>query len=70
MEESSNPLARGMNGLLEGKRGGLVLNILIVALVIATLLLSGACTLEVGELPSSKHDATAASSVAPRPDDG
>jgi cell division septation protein DedD len=39
MEESSNPLARGLNGLLEGKKGGLVLNVLIVTLVIASLLL-------------------------------
>ena len=39
MEESSNPVAKGMNGLLEGKRGGLLLNLLIVVLVLASLLL-------------------------------
>ena len=39
MEEPSNPLGKALNGLLEGKRGGLVLNVLIGVLVIASLLL-------------------------------
>ncbi|MFN2169623.1 MAG: hypothetical protein ACK2U9_25605, partial [Anaerolineae bacterium] len=39
MEERSNPLARLLNGILEGKRGGLILNALIVLLLIACMLL-------------------------------
>ncbi len=39
MEESSNPLVKLLDGLLEGKRGGLALNVLIVVLLIGTLLL-------------------------------
>jgi hypothetical protein len=39
MEEKTNPLAQGLNGLLEGKSGGVVLNIMIVALVVLALLL-------------------------------
>ena len=39
MEEKPNPLVRALNELLEGKTGGLVLNVLIVVLLIACLLL-------------------------------
>ncbi len=39
VEDSSNPLAKALNGLLEGKSGGLVLNLLIAVLVVASLLL-------------------------------
>ena len=39
MEENSNSAGRGLNGLLEGKGGGILLNVMIVALVLASLLL-------------------------------
>ncbi len=39
MEKRPNPLAKFLNSLLEGKSGGLVLNVLIVVLLIAILLL-------------------------------
>jgi spore germination protein YaaH len=39
MDEKPNPVLRGLNALLEGKQGGLILNLLIVFLVIAALLL-------------------------------
>jgi spore germination protein YaaH len=39
MEKGPNPIAKFLNSLLEGKRGGLVLNVLIAILLIAVLLL-------------------------------
>jgi hypothetical protein len=39
MEQKTNPLAKFLDALLEGKQGGLILNTLIVVLVIACLLL-------------------------------
>ncbi|MGD2205507.1 MAG: beta-galactosidase [Anaerolineae bacterium] len=39
MDKRANRLVSGLNALLEGKRGGMVLNVLIVVLVIAALLL-------------------------------
>jgi hypothetical protein len=39
MEQKPNPLLLGLNGLLEGKRGGIVLNALIGVLVVTALLL-------------------------------
>jgi hypothetical protein len=39
MEENSSPVAKGLNGLLEGKSGGWVLNVLIAVLVVVSLLL-------------------------------
>ena len=39
MEEHSNPVARALNGLLEGRSGGWILNALIAILVIVSLLL-------------------------------
>jgi len=39
MEQKPNPLVQGLNALLEGKQGGLILNVLIVVMIIAALLL-------------------------------
>ena len=39
MEQKPNPLMRGLNALLKGKQGGLILNVLIVVMVVVALLL-------------------------------
>ncbi len=39
MEQKTNPLLGGLNGLLEGKQGGWVLNVMIAVLMISALLL-------------------------------